>query len=79
MVTVPLLIMGMTGNWEYLASETIYENASSRDKTMVFVEGAGHLFTSTIHCEKYPGEFGETEKTTFDFVDKWLESSGRFL
>jgi pimeloyl-ACP methyl ester carboxylesterase len=71
-VTVPLLIMGMTGNWEYLASETIYENAGSKDKTLVFVEGASHLFTPAVQCERFPGEFGDTQKRVFDYVDEWL-------
>ncbi|GHU66886.1 hypothetical protein FACS189447_08490 [Spirochaetia bacterium] len=71
-VSCPLLVMGMTGSWEYLASEIIYENAASKDKTIVFVEGASHLFTPAVHCERFPGEFGDTQKITFDYVDKWL-------
>jgi hypothetical protein len=71
--------MGMTGAWEYLASETIYEDAGSKDKTLVFVEGAGHLFTTATQCERSQGEFGDTRNTTFDYVDKWLSRSGRFL
>jgi hypothetical protein len=78
-VTVPLLIMGMTGNWEYLASETIYENAESNDKTMAFVEGASHLFTPALQCERFPGEFGDTQKIVFDYVDKWLSQNNRFV
>jgi pimeloyl-ACP methyl ester carboxylesterase len=77
-VSCPLLVMGMTGSWEYLASETIYENAASPDKTIIFVEGAGHLFTTASQCEKFPGEFGDTQKKTFDYVDKWLSQKGRF-
>jgi hypothetical protein len=71
-VSVPLLVMGMTGNWEYLASESIYENAGSKDKTLVFVEGASHLFTPAVQCERFPGEFGDTQKRVFDYVDEWL-------
>jgi hypothetical protein len=78
-IKVPLLIMGMTGNWEYLASEAIYENAASHDKTLVFVEGASHLFTTAAHCEKFPGEFGDTQKTTFDYADTWLSQNNRFM
>lgn len=77
-ISAPLLVMGMTGGWEYLASETIYENSNSMDKTIVFVEGAGHLFTTVKECESHPGQFGDTMKTTCDFVDKWLSQSGRF-
>ncbi len=75
-IHAPLLVMGMTAGWEYLASETIYDMAASEDKTLVFVEGANHKFETALHCETYPGQFGDTMKTTHDFVARWLE---RFL
>ena len=50
-VTVPLLTLGMTGHWEYLATE---------------------------RCEKTPGQYGDTLKTTYDYVDRWLSKPGRF-
>jgi hypothetical protein len=78
-VKVPLLTMGMTANWEYLAAETIYENAPSTDKTIAFVEGAQHVFTPCKPCEKTPGQFGDTVKTLYDYIDGWLSRSGRFL
>jgi hypothetical protein len=77
-VTVPLLTMGMTGNWEYLNAELIYLNARSVDKTIAFVEGAHHEFTTCKECEKTPGEFGDTIKTLYDYVDGWLSKPGRF-
>ncbi len=78
-VSVPLLVMGMTGSFEYLASETIYENAKSTDKTIAFVEGANHTYDTCTLCETYPGQYGDTLKTTYDYVDKWLSQKGRFL
>lgn len=36
-IKVPLLVMGMTGHWEYLASETLYELSHSPDKSIAFV------------------------------------------
>jgi pimeloyl-ACP methyl ester carboxylesterase len=78
-ITVPLLTMGMTGHWEYLAAETIFDHARSADKTLVFVEGATHLYTTCTACEKYPGQFGNTQKTTYDYVDSWLSKTGRFF
>lgn len=78
-ITVPLLTMGMTGHWEYLAAEGIYEHAGSADKSIAFVEGANHGYTTCKKCEKTPGEFGDTQKTTYDFVDKWLSKPGRFM
>ena len=78
-ITFPLLVMGMTGHWEYLASETIFENAKSADKTLIFVEGASHDLTTCKDCEKHPGQFGDTQKTTYDYIDKWLSQKGRFI
>lgn len=69
-VTVPLLAMGMTNGWEFASVEGIAERAASVDKTVAFVEGATHMY-----CPE-PGEtrFGDTVKTTYDFIAQWLES-----
>jgi pimeloyl-ACP methyl ester carboxylesterase len=77
-ITAPLLAAGMTGSWEYLAAETIYENAKSKDKTLVFIEGASHTFTTAQETESYPGQWGDTKKTLYDYIDKWLSEKGRF-
>lgn len=77
-ITAPLLVMGMTGHWEYLASETIYELAKSRDKSIAFVEGATHLYDTCKPCERTPGQYGDTLKTTYDYIDGWLGKPGRF-
>jgi hypothetical protein len=78
-ISVPLLTMGMTGHWEFMSAETIYEHAKSGDKTLVYVEGALHGYTTCKACEKNPGQFGNTEKTTYDYIDGWLSKTGRFL
>lgn len=78
-ISVPLLTMGMTASWEYLAAETIYENAASTDKTIAFVEGANHMFETETELEEYPGQFGDTMTTLYDYVDDWLSQEGRFL
>jgi hypothetical protein len=76
-VAVPLLVLGMTGHWEFLAAETIYNLAKSRDKTLAFVEGATHLYTTCTKCEPKPGAYGDTLKTTYDAIDRWLAKPGR--
>jgi hypothetical protein len=78
-ITIPFLALGMTGSWEYLASETIYENAKSADKTLAFVAGATHNYTTCKQCEKTPGEYGDTIKTLYDYADGWLSKPGRFM
>lgn len=69
----------MTGHWEGLAAETIYEHARSADKSIAFIEGAEHGYQTCKPCEKVPGEFGDTTKTTFDYIDGWVMKPGRFL
>jgi hypothetical protein len=79
-VSAPLLVMGMTGGYEFLAAEMIYENTPKiKDKTIAFVEGATHVFTTSTESEAFPGQFGDTVKILFDHVDKWLSQPGRFL
>lgn len=74
-IRVPVLIMGMTGSYEFLAAEQIYENAVSEDKTIMFIEGASHNFVPQEDAESYRGEFGDTVKNCFDYVDGWLEKT----
>lgn len=71
-IAVPLLVMGMTAGWEFAAAETIYERSTSRDRTLVYVEGADHLFRPSKALERYPGQFGDTVATTYDYVDRWI-------
>lgn len=72
-VHAPMLCMGMTGSYEYLAAEEIYHNAASTDKSIAFIEGAGHRFCAVN--EKY----GDTEKILYDYMDAWLCKPGRFI
>jgi hypothetical protein len=79
-VSAPLLVMGMTGGYEFIAAEIIHENTPKiKDKTIAFVEGATHGFNTAKDCEEHPGQFGDTMKTLFDYVDKWLSQKGRFI
>jgi hypothetical protein len=77
-VKVPLLTMGMTGHWEFLAAEVAYDHARSADKSIAFVEGATHGYTPCGPCAQTPGQFGDTIKTLYDYVDGWLSKPGRF-
>jgi hypothetical protein len=78
-ISVPILMLGMTGSWEFMAAEVIYENAKSADKALQFIEGATHMIAPNKAAEKTPGQFGDTIKTTYDAADRWLSQSGRFF
>ena len=51
----------------------IYEHAPMEDKTIAFVRGASHMFDPNHAAEKFPGEFGDTEKILYDYMAKWME------
>jgi len=73
-VTVPLLVVGMEPGSLLVSCEVAYEHAGgSPDKEIVYIEGATHV-TRPIDPQKY----GDTTKTTFDYIDGWLSKSGRF-
>jgi pimeloyl-ACP methyl ester carboxylesterase len=73
-VHVPLLMMSMTGHYWMVPDEIVFEHAASPDKQLVFVEGATHGISTCTTCEQYPGQYGDTVKTTFDYAAGWLES-----
>jgi hypothetical protein len=77
-IKAPTLVMGMTGSWEYLAAETIFERSAATDKQLAFVEGATHVYTTCKPCEKTPGQYGDTVKRIYDHIDGWLSQPGRF-
>lgn len=71
-IRIPLLVMGMTGGYECIASEIIFQNAASKDKTIAFVEGGTHMIGTAHDAESYPGEFGDAPAALFDHIAKWL-------
>lgn len=79
-ITVPLLAIGMTGSWEYLAAESIYRLSASNDKQIAFVEGAGHMLQADQQAEQYNNTtYGNTLKNCIDYADRWLSAEGRFI
>jgi hypothetical protein len=77
-ISVPFLTMAMTGSFEMGSAEPIHEHLKSKDKTLVYVEGATHNYPACKACEKTPGQFGDTVKSTYDYADQWLNKPGRF-
>ena len=72
-ISVPALFVGMTGGYEYMASEIIYNHAKMEDKTIAFVRGASHNFVPNTDAEKVYGSFGDTEGVLFDYVANWMK------
>ena len=65
-----MLMMGMTGSYEYIAAEHLYNMAERcTDKTIAFVEGAGHMFTVDMSTEH---DWGDIVRICFDYADQWI-------
>lgn len=71
-IHVPTLLIGMTGSYEYIAAETIGKESAAASKKIAFCEGAGHNFDTATETEDYPGQYGDTVKSLFDYVRDWL-------
>lgn len=71
-IKVPVLIMSMTCHYFEVPDELLYDHAKTKDKELVYVEGAAHEYTP---CRP---EYGDTMKRTFDYMDGWLSKPKRF-
>jgi pimeloyl-ACP methyl ester carboxylesterase len=71
-IKVPVLIMAMTCHYFVVPDEILFDHATSKDKQLVYVEGASHGYTP---CRP---EYGDTMKRTFDHIDTWLSVNRRF-
>ncbi|MBQ8074721.1 MAG: alpha/beta hydrolase [Oscillospiraceae bacterium] len=78
-VSCPVLITGMTAGVNPVQIEIIYNHTASKDKDLVYIEGADHLFCPAAHLEAFPGQFGDTMKLHHDYIAGWLSYPGRFL
>ncbi len=71
-IRVPTLILTMSCHYLLVPGEIIFDHLAAKDKTLAAVEGATHLFKP---CQP---QYGDTVRTTFDEIDRWLRRSGRF-
>ena len=68
-VTIPLLLICHTGHYFCRPDEIVLEHSASTDKTMAGNEGATHGITACTNCG---GDFGDTVKREYDYLDGWL-------
>jgi pimeloyl-ACP methyl ester carboxylesterase len=68
-IKAPLLILSMSAGQLLVTAETIYNHATSADRSLIFIEGATHG-TTPINWDKY----GNTTTTTVNTLDSWLSA-----
>ena len=71
-ITVPVLFAAMGGYTFIRDNEIHYEQAASKDKDYIVVEGATHGATPCKECEKTPGQYSNSVKNFFDYVAAWI-------
>jgi len=73
-VTAPILILGMGGYIFLRDNEIHYEVSASPDKEYVIIEGAAHGIVPCKSCESFPGQYSNTVKNAFDYMQKWINA-----
>ena len=73
-ITVPILILGMGGHYFLRENEIHYEVSASADKEYIIIEGASHGIRPCKACETTPGQYSNTVKNTFDYMQKWINA-----
>jgi hypothetical protein len=73
-ITVPILILGMGGHYFLRDNEIHYEISASADKEYIVIEGASHGIRPCRACETTPGQYSNTVKNTFDYMQKWINA-----
>jgi hypothetical protein len=71
-ISVPVLVSAMGGHYFIRDNEITFEMAGSKDKDFIVIEGATHGITPCAACEKAPGQYGNSVKNFFDYVQKWI-------
>lgn len=65
-IKVPLLITGMSASQLVVSNETVFDHATSSDKSLIYIEGATHPTTPVA------AKYGDTTWTTVKSLDAWL-------
>jgi len=73
-ISVPILVTTMGGHYFIRDGEIIYENAASRDKDFVMIEGAVHGGEPCVPCESFPGQYSNTVKNRLDYMERWIRA-----
>jgi len=71
-IRVPVLFSAMGAHYFIRDNEIHYEMSASKDKDFIVVEGATHGIRPCTPCEKTPGQYSDSVKNYFDYVQKWI-------
>lgn len=73
-ISIPIMIAAM-GAYQFIRDdEVIFEKAASTDKDYVVIEGALHGFTPCVACETTRGQYSNSVRNLFDYIQKWVNA-----
>ncbi|HYK80573.1 MAG TPA: hypothetical protein VEU95_13140, partial [Micropepsaceae bacterium] len=70
-IKVPTLIAAMGAFHFVRDQELMYDLSAAKDKDYIVIEGALHGYTPCKECEKTPGQYSNSAKNLFDYIQKW--------
>jgi hypothetical protein len=73
-ISVPVLFAAMGAFVFVRDNEVMFDQAKSRDKELIYIEGANHGFTGCTPCEKTPNEYQNSFRNFFDHAAKWINA-----
>jgi pimeloyl-ACP methyl ester carboxylesterase len=73
-VTIPLLVTAMGAHYFIRDNEIHYTVAASADKDFIVVEGATHGIRPCTACETTPGQYSNSVRNYFDYVQRWINA-----
>ena len=73
-ISAPLLVTAMGAHYFVRDNEIHYEVAASKDKDFVVIEGATHGIRPCTACERTPGQYGNSVRNFFDYVQRWINA-----
>ena len=70
-IKIPTLIAAM-GAFHFIRDqEMMYDLSAAKDKDYIVIEGALHGYVPCKACEKTPGQYSNSAKNLFDYIQKW--------
>ncbi|HXB69143.1 MAG TPA: hypothetical protein VNY05_12915 [Candidatus Acidoferrales bacterium] len=73
-ISAPILITAMGAHYFVRDNEIHFEMAASKDKEFIVIEGATHGIQPCKACEETPGQYSNTVRNFFDYVQKWINA-----
>jgi pimeloyl-ACP methyl ester carboxylesterase len=73
-ISIPLLVTAMGAHYFIRDNEIHFEVAASADKDFIVVEGATHGIRPCTACERTPGQYANSVRNFFDYVQRWIEA-----